>query len=178
MNFKLFRDKLQTSLRDGAQARKQSNGRVIMTESDNKITLIGSRLAREGLEFIFKGEMPECKKCRLKNTCLNLEPERRYRVERIRNNDIHECFLHDSGVLAVDVSRAPILTTIESRKAVDGAKIMYEPPKCGKRECGVYEVCHPEGLSKGDKCKIVEVLESLDSKCEANYSLKKVKLAW
>jgi len=163
---------------NGAQAQKQLKGRVIMTESDTKITLIGSRLAREGLEFIFKGEMPECKKCRLKNTCLNLEPGRRYRVERIRNKDIHECFLHDSGVLAVDVSKAPILTTLESRKAVDGARIMYEPPKCGKRECEIYETCHPEGLVKGDKCKIVEVLENLDSKCEANYSLKKVKLSW
>lgn len=122
--------------------------------------------------------MPECKKCRLKNTCLNLEPGRRYRVERIRSKDIHECFLHDSGVLAVDVSRAPITTTVESRKAVEGAKIMYEPVKCGKRECGVYETCHPEGLLKGDKCKIVEVLESLDSGCEAGNSLKKVRLAW
>jgi uncharacterized protein len=149
-----------------------------MTESDTKITLIGSRLAKEGLEFIFKGEMPECKKCRLKNTCLNLEPGRRYRIERIRSKDIHECFLHDSGVLAVDVSKAPILTTIESRKAVDGAKVMYEPPKCGKRECEVYEICHPEGLLKGDKCKIVQVFESLDSRCESNYSLKKVKLSW
>ncbi|TAH59367.1 MAG: UPF0179 family protein, partial [Methanosarcina mazei] len=93
-------------------------------------------------------------------------------------NDIHECFLHDSGVLAVDVSRAPITTSVESRKAVQGAKIMYEPAKCGKRECAEYETCHPEGLIKGDKCKIVEVLESLDSKCEAGISLKKVKLAW
>ena len=148
---------------------------LYMTESDTKITLIGSRLAKEGLEFIFKGEMPECKKCRLKNTCLNLEPGRRYRIERIRSKDIHECFLHDSGVLAVDVSRAPILTTMESRKAVDGAKIMYEPPKCGKRECVVYDICRPEGLLKS---KIVEVLESLDSRCIANYSLKKVKLSW
>ena len=159
-------------------ARKQLNGRTIMTESDIKITLIGSRLAREGLEFIFKGEMPECKKCRLKNTCLNLEPGRRYRVEGVRSNDIHECFLHDSGVLAVDVRKAPILTTMESRKAVDGAKTMYEPPRCGKKECETYEICHPEGLSRGDKCKIVEVLESPDSKCEAGHSLKKVKLAW
>jgi len=160
------------------KARKQLNGRAIMTESDIKITLIGSRLAREGLEFIFKGEMPECKKCRLKNTCLNLEPGRRYRVEGVRSNDIHECFLHDSGVLAVDVHKVPILTTMESRKAVDGAKTMYEPPRCGKKECETYEICHPEGLSRGDKCKIVEVLESPDSKCEAGHSLKKVKLAW
>jgi hypothetical protein len=149
-----------------------------MTESNTKITLIGSRLAREGLEFIFKGEMPECKKCRLKNTCLNLEPGRRYRIERVRSNDIHECFLHDNGVLAVDVSRAPILTTIESRKAVGGAKIGYELPKCDKKDCSMYTTCHPEGLSRGDKCKIVDVLESLDSKCETGYSLKKVKLAW
>lgn len=105
-----------------------------MTESDTKITLIGSRLAREGLEFIFKGEMPECKKCRLKNTCLNLEPGRRYKVVRIKSQDIHECFLHDSGgVLAVDVSRAPITTSVESRKAVQGgAKIMYEPPNVAR----------------------------------------------
>lgn len=149
-----------------------------MAESDTKITLIGSRLAKEGLEFIFKGKMPECDKCRLKNTCLNLEPGRRYRIERIRNNEIHQCFLHDSGVLAVDVSRAPVLTTVESRKAVDGARFVYEPPKCGKKDCKVYETCHPEELLKGDRCKIVEVLENIDTECAAGYSLKKVKLVW
>jgi uncharacterized protein (UPF0179 family) len=147
-------------------------------DNDTKITLIGSRLAKEGLEFIFKGEMPECKKCRLKNTCLNLEAGRRYRVENIRNNEIHECFLHDNGVVAIDVSRVPVLATVESRKAIEGARIMYEPPKCDKKDCSVYRVCHPEGLLKGDRCKIVAVVESLDSQCEAGYSLKKVKLAW
>ncbi len=107
-----------------------------------------------------------------------MNPDAGTESKKIRNKDIHECFLHDSGVLAVDVSKAPILTTLESRKAVDGARIMYEPPKCGKRGCEIYDICHPEGLLKGDKCKIVEVLENLDSKCEANYSLKKVKLSW
>ena len=145
---------------------------------ETKITLIGSRLAKEGLEFIFNGEMPECKKCRLKNTCLSLEPGRRYRVEKIRNNEIHECFLHDNGVMAIDVSRVPILATVESRKAIEGARIMYESPKCNQRDCKEYEVCHPEGLVAGDRCKIVDVVESLDSLCEAGYSLKKVRLAW
>ncbi|MDD2440000.1 MAG: UPF0179 family protein [Methanosarcinaceae archaeon] len=149
-----------------------------MIESDTKITLIGSRLAKEGLEFIFKGEMPECEKCRLRNTCLNLESGRRYRIERIRNNEVHKCFLHEGGVLAVDVSRAPVPATMESRKAVEGARFVYEPPKCDTKDCKEYESCHPQALLSGDKCKIVEVLENIDTECTAGHSLKKVKLGW
>ncbi len=37
-----------------------------MEESDTLITLIGTKLAKEGNEFIFKGGARECEPCRLK----------------------------------------------------------------------------------------------------------------
>jgi uncharacterized protein (UPF0179 family) len=51
-----------------------------MSEASTQITLIGTKLASIGLEFTFVGPTPECETCKLRNTCINLEPSRRYRI--------------------------------------------------------------------------------------------------
>jgi len=147
-----------------------------MLDTDTTITLIGSRLAKEGMEFIFKGEAKECQKCKLKNTCMNLERGRKYRIVNVRNGARHECSIHDDGVLAVDVIESPIMTTVESRQAINGASIRYEPLKCSELDCSMYELCHPQGLKKGDRCTITGVPGNLDDECALEYSLKKVEL--
>ena len=53
------------------------------------ITLIGEEMAREGAEFYFLGPLTECKDCRLKGVCFNLEQGSRYRVSEVR--DAHLC---------------------------------------------------------------------------------------
>jgi uncharacterized protein (UPF0179 family) len=144
--------------------------------TDTTITLIGSRLAREGEDFIFMGESRECKKCKLKRTCLNLEPGRKYRVVKLRGDTVHECFIHDSGVMTVEVESSPVVAAIESRKAVVGSKVSYEPPKCKEFNDSIYDILYPEGIKEGDKCTVLKVLGSMDESMVSGCSLKKVEL--
>ncbi|WP_321430805.1 UPF0179 family protein [uncultured Methanolobus sp.] len=144
--------------------------------NDTTITLIGSKLAKEGEDFVFMGESRECKKCKLRKTCLNLDPGRKYRVAKIRNNTVHDCFIHDDGVLTVEVETAPILAAIESRKAVVGSKISYELPKCKEFDDSVYDILYPEGLKEGDKCTVVKVHGPMEDGMVSGCSLKKVEL--
>ena len=149
---------------------------VDMVEVDTTITLIGSRLAKEGMEFIFEGESNECNKCKLKNTCLNLEKGRRYKVVRIKTPSIHECFLHDGGVIAVEVVKSPVVAILDSRKAIRGAKISYEPPKCSDVPDDMYDLFFPEGLRTGDKCTITDILDNIEDEDICATPLKKVEL--
>ncbi|APH39193.1 UPF0179 family protein [Methanohalophilus halophilus] len=145
-----------------------------MDEEDTMITLIGTQLAREGEEFIFEGEAPECEKCKLRNTCMNLEKGRKYVVRKIRTNTLHECFVHEQGAYVVDVAKAPIVAAIDSRNAVQGSTISYKEPKCDTDDQELYDLFHPAGIKNGDKCTVAEVMGNIESdKCSGH---KKVKL--
>jgi len=140
------------------------------------ITLIGSRLAKEGMDFIFEGESNECNKCKLKNTCLNLEKGRRYKVVKIKTPSVHECFLHDGGVIAVEVVKSPVIAILDSRKAIKGAKISYEPPKCKEIPDDLYDLFYPQGLRTGDKCTITNIFENIEEEGMCSSPMKKVEL--
>jgi uncharacterized protein (UPF0179 family) len=146
-----------------------------MTDN-NTITLIGSRLAKEGEDFIFVGESRECVKCKLRRTCMNLDPGRKYRVVKLRGDTVHDCFVHEGGVLTVEVENSPIVAAIDSRKAVEGSKISYELPKCKEFDDSVYDILYPECLKEGDKCTVVKVLGPMDEAMVPGCSLKKVEL--
>jgi uncharacterized protein (UPF0179 family) len=145
-----------------------------MPEPNVTITLIGSRLAKPGVEFIFRGAAPECDKCKLRNVCLNLIKNKKYKVVAVRNGNEHECSLH-GNVRAVEVTPCPIIVSIESRKAFNGSKLVYEEPKC-EEICPSYAVCHPQGLVSGDKYTIAEVLDEVPGTCLKGLTLKKVEL--
>ncbi|MFP4654787.1 MAG: UPF0179 family protein [Methanohalobium sp.] len=147
-----------------------------MTNKDIKVTLIGCRLAKEGQEFIYWGESPDCSGCKIKNTCNNLEIGRKYRVEKIRSDTVHGCYLHDQGAMVVEVSRASVVAAIESKKAVPGAKINFESIKCDEIDCEYHKFCYPKGLKNGDKCTIINVLDDVEV-CSRGKSLKKVELS-
>lgn len=126
-----------------------------------KITVIGQKLAKEGNEFYFVGEMEECKNCKVRSTCLNLEADRRYRVKEIRSDKLLSCALHDEGVIAVFVEPAPILTLIDAKKAIQGAQLTYEPIKSSSGDKEYQSMINPEGLVKGDKCTIYSLGETV-----------------
>jgi len=143
---------------------------------ETTITLIGSRLAKEGMDFIFEGESNECNKCKLKNTCLNLEKGLRYKVVKIKTPSVHECFLHDGGVIAVEVVKSPVIAILDSRKAIKGAKISYEPPKCKEIPDDLYDLFYPQGLRTGDKCTITNIFENIEEEGMCSSPMKKVEL--
>ncbi|WP_445474516.1 UPF0179 family protein [Methanococcoides methylutens] len=148
-----------------------------MEDMDTAITLIGTKLAKVGEEFFFEGETPECEHCKLKNTCMDLEKGRKYRIVKVRNQTTHECFVHDKGALVVDVIKAPIIAAIDSKKAIKGATIRYQVPDCdADLDAETYDLCHPKGLRNGDKCTINKVMESVDIESDPSVSLKKVEL--
>ena len=143
-----------------------------MEESDIMITLIGTKLAKVGNEFIFKGFVKECEPCKFNKTCLALNVGSKYRITGIRNGATLECFIHDSGVRAVEVIEAPIVLGIEARKVIKGSKIVYEPVVCDNFTCDNNGICHPAGLKKGDKFTVINVVGDLSSSCDKGYSLK------
>ncbi|HLB71003.1 MAG: UPF0179 family protein [Candidatus Methanoperedens sp.] len=145
-------------------------------EEDTEITLIGTKLAKVGTEFIFRGIARECEPCKLNKTCLGLNVGSKYRITGLRNGGTLECFIHDSGVCAVEVIETPIVMGIESRKAIKGSKIIYEPVACNILTCENYRICRPGGLKRGDKFTIANVVGELSGQCEKGYILKLVEV--
>jgi hypothetical protein len=143
-----------------------------MVDLNSTITLIGTRLAKIGNEFIFCGSSAECERCKLKNTCNNLKIGSKYKIVSIRNGQVHTCALHDTGVYAVEVIPAPTIALVESKKAFNGSKIVYEPPDCNEVDCEQYKRCHPSWLNVGDKYTIIELLKEESPECLKGYSLK------
>jgi hypothetical protein len=146
-----------------------------MTEASTQITLIGTKLATIGMEFTFNGPTPECESCKLRNTCINLEPTRRYRVLGVRGELIHDCPIHEAGVRAVEVAESPIIAAFDARKAFPGSKIVFEPARCDHADCSMYEICHPAGLREGERCTIVEVVGEAPEECPRGNVLKLVE---
>jgi hypothetical protein len=145
-----------------------------MPESNVTITLMGSRLAKPGVQFIYRGPAAECENCKLKNVCLNLAKNKKYQVVAVRNGNEHDCNLHAS-VRAVEVTPCPVIVSIESRKAFNGSRLVYEEPKC-PATCPSYVLCHPQGLVSGDKYTIAKVFDEVSGPCEKGLTLKKVEL--
>lgn len=147
-----------------------------MEDSEITITLIGTKLAKVGNQFIFRGAAKDCEACKLNKTCLNLNIGSKYRISGVRNTGKLECFVHDSGVVAVEVMEAPVKMSLESRKAIKGSKVMYEPLSCTIRSCENYALCHPSGIKKGEKFTVIEVGDEIIEPCEGDYILKIVEV--
>jgi uncharacterized protein (UPF0179 family) len=147
-----------------------------MEESDTIITLIGTRLAKVGNEFIFRGAAKECEPCKFNKTCLGLNQGSKYRIVNLRNSAKLECFVHDSGVCAVEVIETPIMMAIESRKAIKGSKIAYEQLSCNYPDCDNFVLCRPSGIKTGEKFNIIDVEGDIEEPCNKNYQLKVVEI--
>ncbi len=147
-----------------------------MDDAETSITLVGARLAKPGLELIFRGPTTECDNCKLKNTCMNLDVGRRYKIVKIIKETLHDCPIHDSGVVAVEVAMAPVKAAIESRIAFPKSQIAFEPPRCDHVDCSMYDMCHPVGIRWGDRCTITKDLGDVHEKCEIGKHLKVVEL--
>ncbi|MBP2132774.1 uncharacterized protein (UPF0179 family) [Methanomicrobium sp. W14] len=147
-----------------------------MSENQTRITLIGKLLSKPGLEFIYKGELPECEGCRMFKVCNNLVPKRRYRVTGLKNDTVHSCNIHYGGVCAVEVVEAPVAALVDSKKAILNSEISYEP-SCTEAGCKNYDLCLAEGLSEGERYLVSSVSDSQGFECLRGKTLKKVELS-
>ncbi|MHC1626542.1 MAG: UPF0179 family protein [Methanoculleaceae archaeon] len=144
-------------------------------EKKRRVTLIGEILARPGLEFIYEGKPEECRDCRLKKACHNLEPGRKYRVVGVRNTASHDCPLHAGKAVAVEVEEAPVIALISAELAIPNSCITFRY-LCHEKECRGYELCHPDGIIEGEKYLVGEVLGNNPDICLKNHSMKLVEL--
>ena len=147
-----------------------------MEEVNKIITLCGKDWAKIGVEFIFLGGKQECDSCRLKNICLRLREGCKYKIVGLRDGAVHDCPLHDEGVIAVEVVELPIVALIDSKMAVEGAKIRFESRRCNVLDCEMYNLCHPVELKDGDGVVVEKVIGDAPSQCRKGLSLKVVEL--
>jgi len=140
------------------------------------ITLIGTKLAEKGLEFVHYGTSTACEKCRFKSTCIDsLEEGRIYVIKDVKDTT-HPCPIHDGGkVKVVDVDRADIKALIDSKKAFEGSNILFNFPQCDV-DCEMRHLCFPEGLYKYDRCKIAKNIGTPPEKCVKGLDLRMVFL--
>lgn len=124
------------------------------------ITLVGEKLAKPGVEFIYYGPAEPCKSCRLARVCTgNLEPGRRYKIIKVRNME-YPCLLHEGKVRVVEVVEPAIDVIIEPRYAVAGSKITLKFVECDDPE--KVDLVRPEGLFEGDVVKILEIIGDIE----------------
>ena len=122
------------------------------------LTLVGSRLAEPGQEFVYRGEASACEGCPYRDQCLTLTEGRRYRVESVRKNaSTLECGVHDTGVVAVEVEPATVRANVASSSAYAGSKVSLEGP-CPHTDCPSHELCEPQGVEFDEQRRIETVV--------------------
>ncbi|MBU2560194.1 UPF0179 family protein [archaeon] len=137
-----------------------------------KLTLVDSKLAKVGYEFVNYGEADECRTCKIAKACVNLERGKRYRVTGVRDKE-HECLIAGRATV-VEVTECDMPAAIDRRKVYPGSKINFEPVTCDNLLCKNMKHCKPEGLTLGDPCKIVDSVGKIN--CEKGQNLVLVSL--
>jgi len=145
-----------------------------MAESKTKVTLVGTVLAKQGIEFIYEGEVAGCDTCKVKKACNNLQKGRKYRIVSVRTTH-HECNVHLNGATAVEVMDASITALINADMAIINSKIKLEL-SCNKGDCRSYPLCHPDGVVEGEKYVVADVLGNAPDICDKGRALKLVDI--
>jgi uncharacterized protein (UPF0179 family) len=125
------------------------------------VTLIGERQAKEGVVFVYRGPLTECRECKLKAVCFNLDSGGKYRIKAKRDVH-HECKIHEDGVRVVEVEKVPFRGAVSKKAALEGSTVTLEEIRCRNLGCTKYRLCHPVGLDKGMKGRIGKVLRDID----------------
>ena len=122
------------------------------------VTLVGTRLADVGREFVYEGESAACEGCPYRSQCLNLSEGTRYRITSIRENaQTLDCAVHDNGVRAVEVEPAPVPANVASKHAYAGSRSSLVGP-CPHTECPSHQYCVPDGVDFEEERVIDQVL--------------------
>jgi len=142
------------------------------------LTLVGTRLAEPGTEFVFRGEASGCAGCPYRKQCLNLEAGTRYAVTEVREGgQVLDCAVHDEGVLAVEVEETTFEANVPSKGAYAGSKVGMAG-ECSHTECPSHHLCEPVGVDLDGEFRIVDVRgDPPHDHCALGRELTKVELA-
>lgn len=105
---------------------------------------------------------------------VGLDKGRVYSVTAVRDKSF-SCRVHEEGVRVVEIVEPDFEVVIENRMAFLGGTITYKPQECLKVSCPQFKKCVPIGLTKGDKCKIIEVAGSIQCPSERPLLLAKLR---
>jgi len=136
------------------------------------ITLIGEKLAVEGLEFTYVGANSDCKKCKLKTVCFHLKPGRDYTITNIRDKK-HTCNVHEGNAVIVEVNELPFIAAA-AEEVSEGTKTVVERKKCKNIGCSFFEICTNRALQDKKTYTIKKTFGKID--CPLGYDLYKVEL--
>lgn len=142
------------------------------------LTLIGTRLARAGTEFVYQGPASGCDGCPYRKQCLNLEAGTRYEITDVREGgQVLDCAVHDEGVLAVEVERTTFEANVPSKGAYAGSKVAMGG-ECSHSECPSHHLCEPLGVDPEGEFQIVDIRgDPPHEHCALGRNLTKVELA-
>ena len=104
------------------------------------VTLIGERIAIEGMEFVYLGPNSDCRNCKLKTVCFNLKANRHYKITKIREKK-HSCKIHEGAAAVVEVEEIPIITSV-NKKYSEGEKTKIKKEECNSIGCEYYYLCN------------------------------------
>jgi uncharacterized protein (UPF0179 family) len=122
------------------------------------VTLVGTRLADVGQEFVYRGESSDCSGCPYRDQCLNLTTGRRYQISEVRESgQTLDCAVHEEGVRAVEVEPASIKANVPTKGAYAGSKASLAGP-CPHTECPSHEYCEPMGAEFDEEYRIDEIV--------------------
>jgi hypothetical protein len=138
------------------------------------ITLVGELLAKKDATFVYNGPISDCRDCKLKTVCFNLDSGRWYRISTVRNKH-HECKVHEKGVRVIEVELTGIPASVPIKSAVEGTTVSFEPRRCGILSCENYRLCNPLGITNGAKFQVSEVGGEIS--CESGQLLRRVTLS-
>ena len=141
------------------------------------VSLIGTRLAEPGTEFVYEGEADGCAGCPYRSQCLNLEPGRPYRVTAVRENaQVLECAMHEEGVRAVEVEPIPVRANVPTKGTFAGSKTSLAGP-CPYVTCPSHHLCVPDGVAFEEEYRIQEIHgDPPHEVCHLDRSLTTVEL--
>lgn len=137
------------------------------------LTVVGKKLAKDGVTFTYMGPISNCRECKVKTICFHLEKGKRYKVTGVRGV-VHDCSVHEEGVVVVEIEEVSHDTVIQKRLGIEGASITLELPRCDQRGCPHYRLCFPMGIDNGQKKKVKRVKEKME--CAMGHERVKVEL--
>lgn len=136
------------------------------------VTIVGESQARIGNRFYFVGPLTECKECKLRNVCFNMEVGALYEIVDLRDT-VHDCAIRESKVRVVEVEKKAFRAAVTKKQAM-GSSITFESRNCPNIGCENHQFCCPPNTKDGDRFSIVDDIS--DIKCPIGEQLRLVKL--
>ncbi|WP_297215428.1 UPF0179 family protein [Thermoplasma sp.] len=142
-----------------------------------KISLIGSSIAKEGLEFVFAGPLTACSDCRVKNVCFNLEQGHRYKVTKVREQ-VNPCIIFNGDkVNTVEVEELEDYVNVqESKRIQEGAIISLKSMNCDYITCPNIEKCNLYYFKPDTKVMVKSIGKEIS--CPKGYKMKQISISY